>query len=56
DPPLLNVARQLNLEDYVLALEGGKEDIRPRTVHENRKLLHARVKDSLPPILPDHDR
>ncbi|XP_060696385.1 kinesin-like protein KIF19 [Hemiscyllium ocellatum] len=55
DPPLLNVARQLNLEDYVLALEGGKEDIRPRTVHENRKLLHARVKDSLPPILPDHD-
>ncbi|XP_048408656.1 kinesin-like protein KIF19 isoform X2 [Stegostoma tigrinum] len=55
DCTLLNVARQLNLEDYVLALEGSKEDIRPRTVHENRKLLHARVKDSLPPILPDHD-
>ncbi|XP_038676739.1 kinesin-like protein KIF19 isoform X1 [Scyliorhinus canicula] len=55
DRNLLNVARQLNLEDYVLALEGNKEDMRPRTVHENRKLLHARVKDSLPPILPDHD-
>ncbi|XP_067858925.1 kinesin-like protein KIF19 isoform X2 [Heptranchias perlo] len=55
DGTILNVARQLNLEDYVLALEENKDDIRPRTVHENRKLLHARVKDSLPPILPEYD-
>uniref|UniRef100_UPI00398F7DC6 kinesin-like protein KIF19 n=1 Tax=Pristiophorus japonicus TaxID=55135 RepID=UPI00398F7DC6 len=55
DRTILNVAHQLNLEDYVLALDGNRDDIRPRTVHENRKLLHARVKDSLPPILPEHD-
>ncbi|XP_051876871.1 kinesin-like protein KIF19 isoform X2 [Pristis pectinata] len=55
DRTILNVARQLNLEDYVLSLEGRKDDARPRTVHENRQLLHARVKDSLPPILPEHE-
>ncbi|XP_055507096.1 kinesin-like protein KIF19 isoform X4 [Leucoraja erinacea] len=53
DRTILNVARQLNLEDYVLSLEGRKEDGRPRTVHENRPLLHARIKDSMPPILPE---
>ncbi|XP_062914916.1 kinesin-like protein KIF19 isoform X1 [Mobula hypostoma] len=55
DHTILNVARQLNLEEYVLSLEGRRDDATSRTVHENRQLLHARVKNPLPPILPEHE-
>ncbi|XP_042197114.1 kinesin-like protein KIF19 [Callorhinchus milii] len=56
DGTILNVARQLNLGEYVVAMDSSKEDIRPKmVVHENKKLLHPRAKDSLPPILSEHD-
>ncbi|XP_041085084.1 kinesin-like protein KIF19 isoform X2 [Polyodon spathula] len=46
DGSILNVARQLNLGDLIAEMD--KDDFITRTVvHENRKLLHPRIKDCL---------
>ncbi|KAK6476001.1 kinesin-like protein KIF19 isoform X1 [Huso huso] len=47
DGSILNVARQLKLGDLIAEMD--KDDFITRTVvHENRKLLHPRIKDHLP--------
>ncbi|XP_051789586.1 kinesin-like protein KIF19 [Erpetoichthys calabaricus] len=54
DGSILNVARQLNLSDFLVELN--KEDFTPRSaVHDNRKLLHPQYKSFLPAITPDQE-